>query len=117
MDWNTLDLDRVVNALLLFIAGLLGILGYGQARKKVAAPETEQMQVAGAIIDRKDVDRMVTTFDRLTAAIVALTAMMPDHKKSLDQSSEAVDEMREAVKDIGRDLQDVTRELIRRSAH
>lgn len=116
MDWNSFDFERAVNAFLLLVGGVLSLLGISRVKNAAAPAEDarETVEIAGAIIDRKDVDRLVKAFDDMIVSTNGLTALLIQHRRAIEQSTEGAEELRETVKDVARDLRDATHEMVRR---
>lgn len=128
MDMQGVDLEKLANALLILIVGVMGAFGVGQARRtKKAQPDTETMELAGAVISDRAADRLIKSMDALAASNTMLTHatnMDTDAKKALtkalEQASEALDgntevagEMRSDIKEVARDMRSMTTEMIR----
>ena len=85
------------------------------------------MEVAGAIVSDKGVDKMVRALDEFTSASILmtaaierdvtaktkLTAALTESSHSLNRNSEVSEEMRDEIKETGSRLEGLTRELIR----
>lgn len=90
MDLSTIDPAKWADAILLLIGGLLGLKGYQRIKKGNDAPPADVMEVAGAIISSKDVDRIVASLDAFTAS----AAMM---KGSIDRDVAAKEGLTKAL--------------------
>lgn len=133
IQWDKIDPGAWANAVLLLIGGLLAHFGIGQVRRARQVPEaqSEIVEVAGAIVSDKAVDRMIKSLDEFSAAATLLkaaidrdveakgklTAAMVENSRQLGRNSDVSEEMHEQVKDTGTRLDRLKEELIRTSAH
>lgn len=120
------------NDLGLVLVALIGLIGswFGGSRIKdsmtggppqAANPAPERtLEIAGAIVSDKAVEKMVASFDALKQAIdrdveakTKLTAALTESSHSLNRNSEVSEEMRDEIKETGSRLEGLTRELIR----
>ena len=113
MDWTSVDFEKLANAVLLLVIGLLGFLGIGQAKKKSAAAE-ESMEIAGAVIDRRDVDRLIVVFEQLTTSATALSTVMTNHKKAIDLNTKACHLAATNAKEAADAMEVLTLEIVRK---
>lgn len=130
MDLNNIDPAKWADAILYLILGILSIFGIGQVRKqKTAAAPSEMIEVAGAIVSDKAVDRMVKSMDALSAsntmlthaintdveAKKALTQAMAENSRALHRNSDVSEEMHEEIRDTGNRIDQLKTELVRGS--
>ena len=122
-------LDRNLQALApggrLVVIGLMG----GQKGKQIAQgkgppSQTDVVEVAGAIVSDRGVERMVAALDDFTAAAKLLTAAIDrdvDAKAklttSLNRNSDVSDDMREQIRETEAKLDRLREELIRSSSN
>ena len=130
MDLNNIDPAKWADAIIYLILGILSIFGIGQVRKqKTAAAPSEMIEVAGAIVSDKAVDRMVKSMDALSAsntmlthaidkdveAKKALTQAMADNSRALNRNSDVSEDMHEQIKDAEAKMDRLREELFRSS--
>lgn len=108
--------------------GLITIMG-GQKGKQIAQgkgppSQADVVEVAGAIVSDRGVERMVAALDDFTAAAKMLTAAIDrdvDAKAklttSLNRNSDVSDDMREQIRETEAKLDRLRDELIRSSSH
>lgn len=127
MNWENIDPAKWADALLYLIVGLLGAFGFGQARKKKPQPQGDVLEVAGAIVSDKAVDRMVKSLDEFSAAATvlkaaidrdveakgALTAAMIENSRALNRNSDVSEEMHDEIRDVGGRMDNLKTELVR----
>lgn len=107
--------------------GLITIMG-GQKGRQIAQgkgppSQADVVEVAGAIVSDRGVDRMVAALDDFTAAAKMLTAAIDrdvDAKAkltvSLNRNSDVSDDMREQIRETEAKLDQLKTELIRSGA-
>ena len=129
MSWENIDPVKWADALLYLIVGLLGAFGLGQVRKKKEPPKSDVVEVAGAIVSDKAVDRMVQSLDEFSAAATLLkaaidrdveakgkmTAAMVENSRKLDRNSDVSEEMHGEIRHVGDRIEHLKVELIRHS--
>lgn len=127
MQWENIDPAKWADALLYLIVGLLGAFGLGQARKKKSQPQDTMLEVAGAIVSDKSVDRMVKSLDEFSAAATVLKAAIDKdvaakaeltealaiNSRALGRNSDVSEEMHDELKDTATRLDRLRDELIR----
>lgn len=120
---NSQDLGLVLVA----IIGVIGsIFGTKAGRDKLTKPAHqaqgtgEMVEIRGAIVSDKAVDKMVAAFEALTQAIDKdvdakgkLTLALHESGRRLDRNSDVSEEMRDDIRDIGRTMENLKAELIR----
>lgn len=125
-----LTAEQIGTVILGISMGLIAIMG-GQKGKQVAQGRketpSEMIEVAGAIVSDKAVDRMVASMDALSAsntllthainadveAKKALTAAMIDNSRALNRNSDVSEEMHEEIRDVGGRMDNLKTELVR----
>lgn len=124
---NSQDLGLVLVALI----GVIGSVFGGKAgRDKLTKPggqpqgAGEMVEIRGAIVSDKAVDKMVAAFEALTHAVDKdveakgkLTLALVESGRRLDRNSDVSEEMREEIKDTGQRMERLTMELIRAGVH
>lgn len=128
MDLNSIDPAKWADAILYLIVGILGAFGFGQVRKQKSAPAPADMiEVAGAIVSDRAVDRMVKSLDEFSAAATVLkaaidrdveakghlTAAMAENSRALNRNSDVSEEMHEEIRDVGNRMDQLKTELVR----
>jgi len=129
IQWDKLDPGAWANAILLLIGGLLAHFGVGQVRRarEKPQPQGDVLEVAGAIVSDKAVDRMVKSLDEFSAAATvlkaaidrdveakgALTAAMIENSRALNRNSDVSEEMHEEIRDTGNRIDQLKTELVR----
>lgn len=125
-----LTAEQIGTVILGLSMGLIAIMG-GQKGKQVAQgrkeTSSEMIEVAGAIVSDKAVNRMVDAMDALSAsnallthainadveAKKALTAAMAENSRALNRNSDVSEEMHEKIRDAGGRMDRLKDELIR----
>lgn len=125
-----LTAEQIGTVILGLSMGLIAIMG-GQKGKQVAQGRkespSEMIEVAGAIVSDKAVDRMVDALDGftasaklLTAAInadveakKALTAAMTENSRALNRNSDVSEEMHDEIRDTASRIDRLREEIIR----
>ena len=128
-----LTAEQIGTVILGISMGLIAIMG-GQKGKQVAQGRketpSEMIEVAGAIVSDKAVDRMVASMDALSAsntvlthaikadaeAKKALTQAITDNNRALDRNSDVSEDMRAEIRDTATHLDKLTVEFIRSGA-
>ena len=124
------DISTILVGLSLFVAWLWG----GSKGKQIAQGKTPQVpenvvEVAGAIVSDKAVERMVKSLDAFTAAAALmthsidkdvaakglLTGALTDNSRALDRNSDVAEDMREEIRDAASRMEQLKTELIRSS--
>lgn len=127
MNWENIDPAKWADALLYLIVGLLGAFGLGQARKKKPQPQGDMLEVAGAIVSDKSVERMVKSLDEFSAAATVLkaaidrdveakghlTAAMVENSRALNRNSDVSEEMHEEIRETASRIDRLREEIIR----
>lgn len=100
MDWSTLNFENLANGLLAVIIGLLSWLGFKGGRKdKSGDGKTENMELAGAVIDNKKADQLIEAFEDLGEAIKANSDAL---RRMHDRVGEEMSETRAHMRDLMR---------------
>lgn len=121
------NIGTIILGISIAIISLMG----GQKGKQIAQGKPQQqgdlIEVAGAIVSDKAVDRMVKSMDALSAsntmlthaintdveAKTALTKAMAENSRALDHHSDIAEEMQDEIKDAGARMDRLKDELIR----
>lgn len=117
----------LVGASLAISAIMGGRKGRDILQKKPAEAGDNVMEVAGAIVSDKGVEKMVKALDEFTSAAILMTAAIErdvsakarlttalgESSLALNRNSEVSEEMRDEIKETGSRLEGLTRELIR----
>lgn len=127
-----LTAEQIGTVILGLSMGLIAIMG-GQKGKQVAQGRketpSEMIEVAGAIVSDKAVERMVQSMDALSAsntmlshaintdveAKKALAAAMSENSRALNRNSDVSEDMREQIKDAESKIDRLREELFRSS--
>ena len=129
-----LTAEQIGTVILGISLGLIGLMG-GQKGRQIAQGKrepdrAETIEVAGAIVSDKAVERMIKSLDEFSAAATLLkaaidrdveakgklTAAMVENSRKLDRNSDVSEGMHEQVKDTGVRLDRLKEELIRNSS-
>ena len=129
-----LTAEQIGTVILGISLGLIGLMG-GQKGRQIAQGKSDKterdvVEVAGAIVSDKAVERMIKSLDEFSAAATLLkaaidrdveakgklTAAMIDNSRQLGRNSDVSEEMHEQVKDTGIRLDRLKEELIRNSS-
>lgn len=123
-----LTAEQIGTVILGLSLGIIGLMG-GHRGKQIAQgkgppAQTDVMEVAGAIVSDRGVERMVAALDDFTAAAKLLTAAIDrdvDAKAklttSLNRNSDVSDDMREQIRETEAKLDRLREELIRSSSN
>lgn len=123
-----LTAEQIGTVILGLSLGIIGLMG-GQKGKQIAQgkgppSQTDVVEVAGAIVSDKGVERMVAALDDFTAAAKMLkTAIERDVEAkdkltvSLNRNSDVSVDMREQIRETEAKLDRLREELIRSSSH
>lgn len=123
-----LTAEQIGTVILGLSLGIIGLMG-GQKGKQIAQgkgppSQADVVEVAGAIVSDRGVERMVAALDDFTAAAKLLTAAIDrdvDAKAklttSLNRNSDVSDDMREQIRETEAKLDRLRDELIRSSSH
>lgn len=123
-----LTAEQIGTVILGLSLGIIGLMG-GQKGKQIAQgkgppSQADVMEVAGAIVSDRGVERMVAALDDFTAAAKMLTAAIDrdvDAKAkltvSLNRNSDVSDDMREQIRETEAKLDQLKTELIRSSSY
>ncbi len=123
-----LTAEQIGTVILGLSLGIIGLMG-GHRGKQIAQgkgppSQADVVEVAGAIVSDKGVERMVAALDDFTAAAKMLTAAIDrdvDAKSkltvSLNRNSDVSDDMREQIRETEAKLDRLRDELIRSSSH
>ena len=120
---NSQDLGLVLVALI----GVLGsVFGTKAGRDKLTKPggqpqsAGEMVEIRGAIVSDKAVDKMVAAFEALTHAVDKdveakgkLTVALNESGRRLDRNSDVSEEMRDDIREVNRTMEGLKAELIR----
>lgn len=100
MDWNTFNFENAANALVIllaFIASIFGLRRNSESKKE----EPRQIELAGAIIDKRQAEEIVM-------ALSVLGALLQDHARLFR-------DIHEDLKEARFDLRELVKEIIRAS--
>lgn len=123
-----LTAEQIGTVILGLSLGIIGLMG-GHRGKQIAQgkgppSQADVVEVAGAIVSDRGVERMVAALDDFTAAAKLLTAAIDrdvDAKAklttSLNRNSDVSDDMREQIRETEAKLDRLRDELIRSSSH
>ena len=123
-----LTAEQIGTVILGLSLGIIGLMG-GHRGKQIAQgkgppSQADVVEVAGAIVSDRGVERMVAALDDFTAAAKMLTAAIDrdvDAKAklttSLNRNSDVSDDMREQIRETEAKLDRLRDELIRSSSH
>lgn len=100
------------NALFVFATGLLAWLGTNFAKKSHAKPELETVEIAGAVINAKDAQMLVTSFDAAAAQMGALAKELVEHRRSLDRNSAICEDVRDSTNHVNHGLLNLANALL-----
>lgn len=119
MWWETIDFEKVANAILILIVGLGGFFGINQARKKKEDPKVETVELAGAVINSKDVKTLTESFDRAAAAMTAMTASiaafqleLAEHRRALNKNTDSLDDVHEIIAHMNSELRNLANAVL-----
>ncbi|MFC3170244.1 hypothetical protein [Paracoccus fontiphilus] len=125
-----LTAEQIGTVILGFSIALISLMG-GQKGKQIAQGKTPQasdmVEVAGALVNSKDVERIVGSLDAFTAAAAmlkpainrdveaktALTKALSENSRGLNRNSDTADDMRDEIKDVRVAIERLKDELIR----
>ncbi|WP_136652432.1 hypothetical protein [Paracoccus aeridis] len=114
MNWENFDPTKWADAILLLIVGILSAFGIGQVRtRKTPARPDDVMEVAGAIVSDRAVERMVTALDGFTASAKLLTLAIDKDVDAKAKLTGALTGVCEEVKEMSDQLDRVRDEMIR----
>lgn len=119
--------SKDLGLVLVAIIGLIGTMFGGKAgRDKLTKPAQqasgagEMVEIRGAIVSDKAVDKMVAAFEALTLAVDKdveakgkLTLALVDSGRRLDRNSDVSEEMRDDIREVNRTMEGLKAELIR----
>ena len=123
-----LTAEQIGTVILGLSLGIIGLMG-GQKGRQIAQgkgppSQTDVVEVAGAIVSDRGVERMVAALDDFTAAAKLLTAAIDrdvDAKAkltvSLNRNSDVSVDMREQIRETEAKLDQLKTELIRSSSY
>lgn len=120
---NSQDLGLVLVALIGVIGSVFGTkAGRDKLTKPGGQPQSagEMVEIRGAIVSDKAVDKMVAAFETLTQAIHhdveakgKLTVALNESGRRLDRNSDVSEEMRDDIREVNRTMEGLKAELIR----
>ena len=120
---NSQDLGLVLVALIGVIGSVFGTkAGRDKLTKPGGQPQSagEMVEIRGAIVSDKAVDKMVAAFEALTHAVDKdveakgkLTVALVDSGRRLDRNSDVSEEMRDDIREVNRTMEGLKAELIR----
>ena len=127
-----LTAEQIGTVILGISLGLIGLMG-GQKGRQIAQgkrePDNATVEIAGAIVSDKAVDRMIKSLDEFSAAATLLkaaidrdveakgkmTAALNENSLKLDRNSNVSEEMHEEIRHVGDRIEHLKVELIRHS--
>ena len=120
---NSQDLGLVLVALIGVIGSVFGTkAGRDKLTKSGGQPQGagEMVEIRGAIVSDKAVDKMVAAFEALTQAVDKdveakgkLTIALNESGRRLDRNSDVSEEMRDDIREVNRTMEGLKAELIR----
>ncbi len=120
---NSQDLGLVLVALIGVIGSVFGTkAGRDKLTKPGGQPQSagEMVEIRGAIVSDKAVDKMVAAFEALTHAVDKdveakgkLTVALNESGRRLDRNSDVSEEMRDDIREVNRTMEGLKAELIR----
>ena len=99
MDWSTINFDNLANGLLAVIIGLLSWVGF-KGGQKGKSNSSENLELAGAIIDNKKADELIAAFE--------------DHIELLKENTNALRRLHDRVGEEMSETRSHMRDLMRR---
>lgn len=124
---NSQDLGLVLVALIGVIGSVFGTkAGRDKLTKPGGQPQSagEMVEIRGAIVSDKAVDKMVAAFEALTHAVDKdveakgkLTLALVESGRRLDRNSDVSEEMRDDIREAASKLERLKDELIRAGVH
>ena len=124
---NSQDLGLVLVALIGVIGSVFGTkAGRDKLTKPGAQPQSagEMVEIRGAIVSDKAVDKMVAAFETLTLAVDKdveakgkLTVALNESGRRLDRNSDVSEEMRDDIREVNRTMEGLKAEFIRAGVH
>lgn len=122
-----LTAEQIGTIILGISLGIIGLMG-GQKGRQIAQAKppspADIVEVAGAIVSDKGVERMVSALDNFTAAAKLLTAAIDRDVEakgkltaSLNRNSDVSEDMREQIRETETKLDRLRDEIIRSSSH
>lgn len=124
---NSQDLGLVLVALIGVIGSVFGTkAGRDKLTKQGGQPQNagEMVEIRGAIVSDKAVDKMVAAFEALTHAVDKdveakgkLTVALNESGRRLDRNSDVSEEMRDDIREAASKLERLKDELIRAGVH
>lgn len=123
--------SKDLGLVLVAIIGLIGTMFGGKAgRDKLTKPahqpagSGEMVEIRGAIVSDKAVDKMVAAFEALTHAVDKdveakgkLTLALVESGRRLDRNSDVSEEMRDDIREVNRTMEGLKAEFIRAGVH
>lgn len=117
MEWITkLDLVQLANALVILIVGLAAGLGWKAGKKAPSPAQSGQstVEVAGALVDSRSVDKLAGEVAGQSLAITAQAAATKDQTTAIHEHTEAVRDNTRAMLSLEKEIEEHRRELGRR---
>ena len=126
-----LTAEQIGTIILGISLGIIGLMGGQKGRQiaqgKTPASPTDVVEVAGAIVSDKAVDRMVRSLDEFSAAATVLktaidrdveakghlTAAMTENSRALNRNSDVSEEMHQEIRETASRIDRLREEIIR----
>ncbi|MCF3931833.1 hypothetical protein L1787_00210 [Acuticoccus sp. M5D2P5] len=106
MDWSAIPITDVVNGAMVIVMLIFAWVARTFGAKAKSNQPAEQMELAGAIIDKTQAQRLEAAFIEHTEALEALGKHVTENTNALKRSGGE-------LADLGRDIRELTQEVIR----
>ena len=101
MEWiAALDFEKVANAIVILVTGLLVAFGFRGGRKSAPASHKPAMEVATDIFDAEAIGRLTKEVTGQAVAITAQTSAIAGQTLAMDRHRHALDDLTEQVKEL-----------------
>lgn len=107
MEWLAgLDLEKVANAIVLLVVGILSGLGFTRGKKNPPpAQASSSVEIAGALVDSSSIKQAAVEISGMTGAMGEQNELMDKGILALDRHRHAVDDLTEQVKELRQVMQ------------
>lgn len=107
MEWLTgLDLEKVANALVILVVGILSGLGFTRGRKAPPPPAaTSSVEIAGALVDSSSIKQAAIEISGMTGAMGEQNELLEKSILAMDRHRHAVDDLTEQVRELRQAMQ------------
>lgn len=103
--------------LIAFSTAITALMAGNKAKQmtkaQTASPQTEKLEIAGAVIDPASAKMLADAFRTNTDAVTALNSNMVEHRKALDRNSEVCEDMRSDIREAANKMERLKDEMIR----